>query len=342
MEIISHSFNHGLMVTSFVFVMMMLIDYMNVLTAGRLTGVIKGGRFRQYVIASFLGVIPGCLGAFMVVSFYVRGLVSFGALAAAMLATSGDASFVMFGLFPKKALIIHGLLFVVGVCGAFIVDKMMKKFKWRDPCDCGACAIHVEDHQYSLGIKEIFTVLKRLSFSRFLLIALFVFFLYTFITGALGPQEWGWERWSFVSLMSIALFIVGTVSEHYLHEHIWEHIVKKHLWRILLWSFFAFLLIETGSTFFNLEVFVKNHLVYVLLIAALVGIIPDSGPHLIFVIMFFKGIIPFSVLFTSCIVQDGHGIIPLLSHSVKASIWVKLFNLAIGLVIGYGLYLMGL
>ncbi|UCD15913.1 MAG: arsenic efflux protein [Candidatus Omnitrophota bacterium] len=341
MEMITHSFKHGLMVTSFVFVMMMFIDYINVLTAGRFTSLIKVGRFRQYVIAAFLGAVPGCLGAFMVVSFYVRGMVSFGALTAAMLATSGDASFVMFGLFPKQALFIHVLLFLVGICGAFLVDKMIKYFKWRDPCECGACSLHIEDHRYSIGIREVFTVFKKLSFNRFLLISLFVFFLYTFVSGALGPDQWGWERLSFVSLMGVALFIVSTVSEHYLHEHIWEHIVKKHLWRILLWSFFAFLLIEVGLAFFNLEVFVKNHLVYVLLIAAIVGLIPDSGPQLIFVVMFFKGIIPFSVLLTSCIVGDGHGIIPLLSHSVKAGVWVKLFNLAIGLIVGYALYLMG-
>jgi hypothetical protein len=83
-------------------------------------------------------------------------------------------------------------------------------------------------------------------------------------------------------------------------------------------------------------------MVYVIILAGLVGIIPESGPHMIFVMMFYKGLIPFSVLLTSSIVQDGHGILPLLSCNIKASIWVKILNLLIGVGIGYILYLGGL
>lgn len=342
MEMIIYNFKQGLMVTSFVFVMMMFIDYLNVLTSGRLTGLIRGGRIRQYITACFLGAIPGCLGAFMVVSFYVRGMISFGALLGCMIATSGDESFVMFSLFPKAATVIHLVLFLIGIFSAFFVDNIMKRFKWKDPCSCGGCGLHVEDQTYSLGWKEVFTFFKKLSFTRFLLICLFGLFLFTFIAGILGPSQWDWERISLAGVMILALFIVSTVSEHYLNEHIWEHIVKKHLWRIFLWSFFALLFVDAGSKFFDLEVFVKSHMAYVLLFAAVIGLIPESGPHLIFVMMFYRGIIPFSVLLTSCIVQDGHGIIPLLPYSVKAVGWLKLFNFAIGLILGYGFYLMGI
>ena len=133
-----------------------------------------------------------------------------------------------------------------------------------------------------------------------------------------------------------------TVPEHYLEEHIWEHIVKKHLWRIMLWSFGALLVIHLGLEWFNLEAFVESHMVWVLILALLIGLIPDSGPHLIFVVLFAKGMIPFSVLIASSIVQDGHGILPLLSHSVKDSVMIKIINLTIGLVIGLILYLAGL
>ena len=82
-------------------------------------------------------------------------------------------------------------------------------------------------------------------------------------------------------------------------------------------------------------------MVYIILLAAIIGFIPESGPHLIFVMMFYKGIIPLSVLITSSIVQDGHGMIPLLSYSVKVSLWTKCINFFIGLVVGYLLYLGG-
>ena len=77
---------------------------------------------------------------------------------------------------------------------------------------------------------------------------------------------------------------------------------------------------------------------WVLLIASLVAVIPESGPHLIFAVMFSKGLIPFSVILASSIIQDGHGMLPLLSYSVRDSMLIKLFNLVFGLIIGIILY----
>ncbi len=71
------------------------------------------------------------------------------------------------------------------------------------------------------------------------------------------------------------------------------------------------------------------------------AVIPESGPHLVFVMLFAEGVIPFSVLFTSSFVQDGHGILPLLSYTVKDSILIKILNLIFGLGIGMILYLIG-
>jgi hypothetical protein len=58
--------------------------------------------------------------------------------------------------------------------------------------------------------------------------------------------------------------------------------------------------------------------------------------------MFATGVIPFSVLLTNSIVQDGHGLLPMLSYSVKDSIKIKLFNLIIGLTLGTILFAFGL
>ena len=52
-------------ITIFVFAMMLLVDYFNVLTKGKMEKAVRGNRGRQYVVASFLGSTPGCLGAFM-------------------------------------------------------------------------------------------------------------------------------------------------------------------------------------------------------------------------------------------------------------------------------------
>jgi len=183
--------------------------------------------------------------------------------------------------------------------------------------------------------------IKKISFVRFLLIALLFGALYGFISGAIGPHQWNWIRISLVFITILSTFIVFTVPDHYLEEHIWQHIVKKHLWRIFLWTFGALVVVDIGLKFGDLEVFIKAHMFWVLLIAGLVGIIPESGPHLLFVTLFAQGLIPFSVLLTGSIVQDGHGMLPLLSYSIKDSLLIKTFNLVIGLGIGFILLWIG-
>ncbi|MFO7972800.1 MAG: putative manganese transporter, partial [Desulfobacterales bacterium] len=84
-----------------------------------------------------------------------------------------------------------------------------------------------------------------------------------------------------------------------------------------------------------------NHMLWVLVIGALIGVIPESGPHLIFVMMYAQGLIPFSVLLTTSFVQDGHGMLPLLSYSLKDSVMIKIFNLVFGLLVGGVLFAIG-
>ena len=144
-----------------------------------------------------------------------------------------------------------------------------------------------------------------------------------------------------VTLLPIAFFIATTVPEHYLREHIWGHIVRRHLWRVFLWTFGALLVVELGFNHWSLESFVQAHMFWVLIIASVVAIVPESGPHLVFVAMFADGLIPFSVLLASSMIQDGHGMLPLLSYTLKDTMLIKLFNLAIGLGLGLILYSLG-
>jgi hypothetical protein len=130
--------------------------------------------------------------------------------------------------------------------------------------------------------------------------------------------------------------------KHYIKDHIWEHIIKGHLLKIFSWTFGALLVVEFAMSFVDLRSITSEYTFLILIFAALIGIIPESGPHLIFVMLFAKGLIPFSVLFTSSIVQDGHGMLPMLSYSVKDSILIKVFNLSFGLIIGTILFISGL
>ena len=47
---------------------------MDMVSKERVSSIVRGGRWRQYTLSSFLGATQGCLGAFMDVSLYVHGM----------------------------------------------------------------------------------------------------------------------------------------------------------------------------------------------------------------------------------------------------------------------------
>ena len=59
---------HALMITSFVLIMMLLIEYINVQTRGAGQQALRKSRAGQIILGATLGATPGCLGAFTVVS----------------------------------------------------------------------------------------------------------------------------------------------------------------------------------------------------------------------------------------------------------------------------------
>jgi hypothetical protein len=101
------------------------------------------------------------------------------------------------------------------------------------------------------------------------------------------------------------------------------------------------MLVHWGLGFWSLEAFIREHMMWVLLIGAAIGVIPESGPHLVFVMLYAEGVIPFSVLFTTSFVQDGHGMLPMLSYSIRDSLLIKAFNLVFGITVGSVIFAFG-
>ncbi len=266
----------SIQISLLVAVMMILVDFLNVVTKNKLESFfINARKFKQYVLASLIGTVPGCIGGFTNVSLYIHGLISFGALAGAMVAVSGDEAFVMLAMIPKQAIILFAILFVLGIFSGWLIDIIVKRYKIPTCENCKEMVIH--------------------------------------------PMEVGFK--------------------HYFKEHIFGHIIKKHLWKTALWTFSALAIVEFGLHYLHLEQFTSQYKIVFLIVGALVGLIPESGPHLIFVTLFAQGLIPFSVLLTSSIVQDGHGMLPMLSYSLKDSIKLKAFNFVIGITIGLIFYI---
>ncbi|MBN1651427.1 MAG: arsenic efflux protein [Bacteroidales bacterium] len=345
----------AIMITSFVMVMMLIIEFLNVKSRGNWAKHLKNSPFLQLVFAAFMGVIPGCLGAYTVVSLYAHGIVKFAALVTVMIATSGDEAFVMFSVIPEAALWLNGIIFIIAILVGWLLMTFGKRFEFF----CvppGHMVIH--EHEVEAAVikpRSIWQNLKNMTFTRALLIGGIVLFLFALVSGvfghdhasfsivdgqihkdleAVGHHEIDWVKLTFIVISLVALFIFTLSSDHFLEEHLWGHVIKKHFLKILLWTLGALLLVNTLDQYYDVNVWISDNLWLILLAAVLIGIVPESGPHFIFIILFFQGMIPFSILLASSIVQDGHGALPLLAESRKSFFVMKAINVAVGLIAG--------
>jgi hypothetical protein len=331
----------GLMITGFVLVMMLIVEYLNVATRGTLQRFASRPGATAYTGSALLGVAPGCLGSFAAVSLYSHGSLTFGAIVANMIATSGDEAFVMFAMFPRQALLLNALLFGYALAIGWLVDRVAPRLGMSAAC-CGAgLVVHEKELREGLAIRPV--IRAPFSLQRASLSAGLGLFALAVLVGAFGPHEWGWARVTLLALTLVSLWIVLSVSEHFLEEHLYDHVARRHLPRLLAWVFGVLLaMAAVDASGLPLAETVRAHPRLALLVAALVGLIPESGPHLVFVTLFAEGTLPFSVLVASSVVQDGHGMLPLLAESRREFFKVKAVTLAAGLVLGGALMLLGM
>lgn len=119
-----------LAVTVFVASMVLLFSWLQYVTAGRFVDVIRTKRRWQPVIGAIMGITPGCGGAIVIMPMYTRGFVSYGTVIATLIATLGDAAFVLIGAaltdssFVAPAVAVHVISFVTGVTWGYLIDGM--------------------------------------------------------------------------------------------------------------------------------------------------------------------------------------------------------------------------
>ncbi len=361
-------FKQSITISFFVLSMMIFIEVLTIMSKGRFSNVLKKKPFGQIILSAILGIIPGCMGTYAVVSLYTHGTVGFAALITAFIATSGDEAFIMMSMIPGDMLKITSILLIVGIISGFLTYVFIKK-RTTPQINPGHIEIHsYDDKCLNFNPKAIFKQLKNISLQRGGLILAVLPVLILLYFGQLGhshfpknnfenihkheqvqdihntekhehdeshSEETSWETITFFVIIFIGFIIILLANEHFLSEHLWGHVIKKHLPKLFLWTLGAFSLLYLINYYLDIETWISSNIYWVLFLAVLIGIIPESGPHIIFISMYAAGIIPMSILLANSIVQDGHGSIPLLAESQKSFIKAKIVNLTIGLIVGF-------
>ena len=407
---------NAVLITGLVLIMMLMIEYCNIGSHGSLFARLKSSGINQVLIGTLLGLVPGCIGGFAAVSLFTHKLLSFGALTAMMIASSGDEAFVMLATMPLKALLLFAILGALAIVTGLVCDRYLFKEQNFAFCPDGY-EIHKE-HDSSIAspfrLSSYKDALRRPSRERLLLLAGIALFVVALLSGFAGHDHAGhdhaghdhavhqeaalhqevalheeaehnhelheeaahnhalhghathqeslqeiieerhlstftlhlldeeWMNCLFAIMSIVTLLFTATAKEHFIKEHLWHHVIKRHLLSIFLWTLGGLAVCQIGVQYLNIEEWVSSNMIFVILLAVAIGIIPESGPHLVFVTLYLNGIVPFSVLLANSISQDGHTALPLLASSRKTFLKAKAVNIIIGAVVGILLYLSGL
>lgn len=416
LHLLTDIIRNSILITGLVVVMMMMIESLNIESKGMFFRGLRKTKTGQVIIGALLGAIPGCMGGFATVSLYTHRLLSFGALVAMMIASSGDESFIMLAMIPHKALILFAILFVIAVIVGVVVDKIYdskhsKVCHKHDHDDCGvetdcegfelhehACGHDNERYPHTVTSSEVkgrVEKSRRFTWKRISMFVGLAVFITALASGQLGHDHSAhaghshadhtghhhteacacdhghdhenchnntsaqenkdseatshgginllnedWMNVLFAGLSIIMLFVLLLASDHFIEDHLWKHIICKHLPTIFAWTFGVLLVMGVALHHIDIESWISSNTPLMIILATLVGIIPESGPHMIFVTLFATGVIPFPVLLASSISQDGHASIPLLAESKKSFLWAKLINCAVALLAGFAAMLL--
>lgn len=325
-------------ITTMVLMLMMLIEFIHVRTQGKEMVLMDRKPHWQIVIAALLGLTPGCAGVFAVVSLYTHNIVGFGALLAACIASFGDEAFFMLSMMPEKAALVGGILLLTALAAGFCYQIFHPFQSTTHIHQIEHLVLHEHDHHSGHPEeREGHNPLHRI-----ILIGGILLFITGLLTGFLGEHDTegdgglSGEKMIFIITAVCVLLMCCFCDHHFIEKHLWNHILKNHLLKIFLWSFGVILMLTLLTHHMQLESLpMRNSGKMLLLLLALgIGLVPQSGPHLAVIYLFADGIIPFSTLLANCLLQEGHGGIPLMAESPKTFVRLKAVKLLMAAAIG--------
>ena len=287
-------------------------------------------------ISTFLGALPGCGGAIIVVTQFIQGRISFGSLVAVLTSTMGDAAFLLLSKEPTTGLLVFILAGTTGMITGYIVDFF-----------------HNENY---LKIKENFKIefekIGKTFVSRFNLLWL-VIFIPGFFIGILVAFQVNLENLvifkkfnivesigSVGAIISIFMWTLNPLSDFQCSTEK----TRSYLSRVIdttnfvtTWVVCGFLLYEFAIyiTGIDLKIFFDTWIILVPLISILFGFIPGCGPQIVITTFYLNGFIPFSAEIGNAIANDGDALFPAIALAPKAAIYATLYSGIPAIIVAY-------
>ena len=286
-------------------------------------------------IAAFLGAIPGCGGAIIVVTQYIQGRISFGSLVAVLTATMGDAAFLILAIEPTTGLLIFGIGIIVGSISGYLIDF-----------------IHgINFMQSETKIKVEFEKINKTFVSNFNFFWLFLF-IPGFILGILVAFQIEFSPAynsllvfvaSAGAILSIFMWSLNPLSDFQCSTDKSRGLLSRVVDTtnfVTTWVISGFLVFEIFMYFtsLDLKIFFDLWLPFVPLVAILFGFLPGCGPQVVVATFYLNGYIPLSAELGNAISNDGDALFPAIALAPKAAILATLYSAIPALVVAYGYF----
>lgn len=308
----------------------------------------------QIPIAALLGALPGCGGAIIVVSQYAQGAASFAALVTVLIATMGDAAFLLLAQSPGAGLAVIGTGLVVGTLSGLVIHLIHgADFMRATPKDLTVQRAHA-------SLRHIPVVQKRL-WVGFFALGLPLGLLAAFQIEPTLPIdiEWDWVMGVGVAgcALSAIMWSVLKSPKHYANlvaeDRVAEDCIRpapsdsdvlsrviRDTNFVLVWVACAFLLFELGVHYTGWDLAnVFQHAPWAApLMGILVGFLPGCGPQIIVATLYLNGTVPFSALLGNAISNDGDALFPAIALVPKAAIYATIYSAIPAFVVAYLYY----
>ena len=303
----------------------------------------------QVPVAAFLGALPGCGGAIVVVTQYVRGHIGFGAVLAVLTATMGDAAFLLLAREPATGLAIFALGFAVGTLSGWVVDAIHgPDFMRRKPAPRPLRPAKPgggPDLARALGPLWIAllvpgTVLAFLAAFQLDADALFGTAwmpepaLWLGVAGALLSIA----MWTLRPTQSLAANLDDQTSACKAPAERTLERISGDTNFVTAWVVFAFLVYELGifATGIDLRELFALWAPAVPLIGILLGFLPGCGPQVVVTTLYLNGVVPLSAQLGNAISNDGDALFPALALAPRAALVATLYSAVPAVIVAYG------
>ena len=283
-------------------------------------------------LAAFLGALPGCGGAIMVITQYAAKRVGFGAIVAALSATMGDAAFLLLSQRPLEALGLFVLATVSGTLLGWLVERIHGKDFLVSESKGTACSFE-DSFDFGWGRSVWFMILIP-GLILGLLDAFQIQLPHNLLlwVGVIG------------AVLSLILWMIAPYNVPQIIEERGEETRKIFQNQVIfdtnfvtVWVILAFLSFELTVlwTGFDFSSVLKGATVWMPLAATLIGFLPGCGPQIMVTTLYLQGLIPFSAQIANAISNDGDALFPAIALAPKAAFIATLYTAIPALAFGY-------